>query len=604
MPSLFIRETLTGTEKSVHVQSALEVVFVDIGLGTVDDLHTICDLNDAVCTRFLLPVSIRHNESLVFDLDAQSSKAGIHMLDIVCTTQTFNDGRHHLVAHFLVQLLDLLAIIFAAGSLVVELGDHEAEGEIVQEEAGNANDEHPDPVRAFIRLHDAIEDRAQERAAEGTGPRDIHLANVSQQVGQTCIASVHHEQQGSCKQEAVLDGLRDTGKDRRDNGCDQQRLDLRLTLRLCAMVHGQSRTGQTKHGNKVSAYEQEALAKKEKWRRGTFQEMSELLNKDGQDTAGLTAGKANMELPPEPEKGKAPGSIRSSAEAYRNMNRSLGTVYTRNENQPNADLLRRIEDLEKERKPAEEQAEGQTLEEKMALLEKSYELAARYNGKEPDASSTTNAPNSRKERTAVRPVKRVQNRMVSSLAQPAGNEDIASGYAGERNTGFHTPVGKMPSSGRNTIAACVHGTQTVSDGQALRIRLLEPMAVDDLLIPKGTVLVGGTRVEGERMGILIETVEYRGTLFPVELEVYDADGQQGILVPNSMEYDAAREIAAGMGTSIGSSINISTDAGAQIASDVGKGVIRGVSQYVGKKMRTVKITLKAGHRLLLHSPEK
>lgn len=243
-------------------------------------------------------------------------------------------------------------------------------------------------------------------------------------------------------------------------------------------------------------------------------------------------------------------------------------------------------------------------EEKMALLEKSYELAARYNGKEPDASSTANAPNSRKERTAVRPVKRVQNRMVSSLAQPAGNEDIASGYAGERNTGFHTPVGKMPSSGRNTIAACVHGTQTVSDGQALRIRLLEPMAVDDLLIPKGTVLVGGTRVEGERMGILIETVEYRGTLFPVELEVYDADGQQGILVPNSMEYDAAREIAAGMGTSIGSSINISTDAGAQIASDVGKGVIRGVSQYVGKKMRTVKITLKAGHRLLLHSPEK
>ena len=49
-------------------------------------------------------------------------------------------------------------------------------------------------------------------------------------------------------------------------------------------------------GDKVSAYEQEALAKKEKWRRGTFQEMSELLNKDSQDTAGLTAGKQH-ELP-------------------------------------------------------------------------------------------------------------------------------------------------------------------------------------------------------------------------------------------------------------------------------------------------------------------
>ena len=45
-------------------------------------------------------------------------------------------------------------------------------------------------------------------------------------------------------------------------------------------------------------------------------------------------------------------------------------------------------------------------------------------------------------------------------------------------------------------------------------------------------------------------------------------------------------------------------AGAQIASDLGKGVIQGVSQYVTKKMRTVKVTLKAGHRLLLHSPEQ
>ena len=240
----------------------------------------------------------------------------------------------------------------------------------------------------------------------------------------------------------------------------------------------------------------------------------------------------------------------------------------------------------------------------MALLEKSYELAARYNGKQPDAPAAVNGRSDRKDRTAVRPVKQVRNQVVSSLAQPMDNEDFIAEFAGERNTGFHTPIGRTLPSGRNTIAACVHGTQTVSDGQVLRIRLLEPMAVDDRLIPQGMVLTGGTRIQGERMDILVETVEYKGTLFPVELEVYDADGQRGILVPNSMEYDAAREIAAGMGTSMGSSINISTDAGAQIASDVGKGVIQGVSQYVEKKMRAVKITLKAGHRLLLHSPEK
>ena len=243
----------------------------------------------------------------------------------------------------------------------------------------------------------------------------------------------------------------------------------------------------------------------------------------------------------------------------------------------------------------------QSLEEKMALMEKSYELAARYNGKQTPSVIPTD---DRKDRTSVKPVKRIRQEVVSSLAQPVNDGDFIAGVSEERNTGFHTPVGRTPVSDRNTIAACVHGTQTVSDGQALRVRLLEAMAVDDRLIPKGTVLTGETRIQGERMDIVITNVEYQGTVIPVELEVYDADGQQGILIPNSLEYDAVREIAAGMGGSMGSSISISTDAGAQIASDLGKGVIQGVSQYITKKMRTVKVTLKAGHRLLLHSPKQ
>ena len=57
--------------------------------------------------------------------------------------------------------------------------------------------------------------------------------------------------------------------------------------------------------------------------------------------------------------------------------------------------------------------------------------------------------------------------------------------------------------------------------------------------------------------------------------------------------NAVREVAANMGGSLGSSINISTNAGAQLASDLGKGLIQGTSQYIAKKMRTVKVHLKA-----------
>ena len=72
---------------------------------------------------------------------------------------------------------------------------------------------------------------------------------------------------------------------------------------------------------------------------------------------------------------------------------------------------------------------------------------------------------------------------------------------------------------------------------------------------------------------------------------------------HSMESDALHEIGANMGSTMGSSINISTDAGAQIASDVGRGLINGVSQYLTKKMRTVKVHLKSGYRVMLHQPE-
>lgn len=354
-------------------------------------------------------------------------------------------------------------------------------------------------------------------------------------------------------------------------------------------------------GNKMTAYEQEKLAQKEKQRKSTFQEMALLFRKAKSDTVRLSD--RMVELPEESAEkivSSSHNTVRSSANAYRNMNHTLDNFYTRAEDSDKKELLRRIEELEREQK-IEKKSEENTMEEKIALMEKSYELAARYNGKRNTAASPVK---DEKKRTAVKPVKQVQQQVVSTLAQPMSEEEFISGFTGDRNLRFNTPVGKTLTSDRNTIPACVHGTQTVTDGQALRLRLLEPMIVDDRFIPKGTVLVGGTRMQGERLDIVINAVEYKGAVIPVELEVYDADGQQGILIPNSMEYDAVREIAANMGTSMNSSINISTDAGAQIASDLGKGVIQGVSGYISKKMRQVKVTLKAGHKLLLYSPEQ
>ena len=124
-----------------------------------------------------------------------------------------------------------------------------------------------------------------------------------------------------------------------------------------------------------------------------------------------------------------------------------------------------------------------------------------------------------------------------------------------------------------------------------------------MVIPRNTVIVGAARVQGERLGIMVSSIEYGGTIIPVELSVFDSDGQEGIFIPGSMEIDAVREIAANMGGSLGSSISISTNAGAQLASDLGRSVIQGTSQYIAQKMRTVKVHLKTGYRVLLYQYE-
>ena len=107
--------------------------------------------------------------------------------------------------------------------------------------------------------------------------------------------------------------------------------------------------------------------------------------------------------------------------------------------------------------------------------------------------------------------------------------DFIRAYSQPRNYGFNTAVGTGYAMGKNTVAACIHQDQTLVDGQAVKLRLLEPMQA-------GNILVAGTaKVQGERLDILVSSIEYAGNIIPVELAVFDTDGQKGLSVPSSME---------------------------------------------------------------------
>ncbi len=368
--------------------------------------------------------------------------------------------------------------------------------------------------------------------------------------------------------------------------------------------------------DKRTAYEQAQMEEKQRERRAQMNDLAALFSDKEAENDSPTE-EFDL-LDPEPQQpartygGSSPRQpIRSSAAAYEEINRTLGTFYETPKDDPEKEELReRIEELEA-MMARQAEPSGSTLDDQVALLEKSYELAAKYmpvgqggTTQQPSAADTEEDKKTvRNGKAVAQPVGQVAERIVSALAQPMTDSEFITAQTDERNFGFQTAVGTSSAVGRNTIPACVHGNQTVTDGQAVRLRLAEPMQVAGVRIPRNTVVVGTARVQGERLGIDIISLEYRGTIIPVELAVFDSDGQEGIFIPNSMEVSAAKEVAANMGSSLGSSINIFTDAGAQLASDLGKGLIQGTSQYIAKKMRTVKVHLKAGYRVMLYQSE-
>ena len=358
-------------------------------------------------------------------------------------------------------------------------------------------------------------------------------------------------------------------------------------------------------GDKTKAYEASLMEDKQQAREQAIGSLGELYNSSSAksqtgDFSLMTDSTAQAYEDDASRKAKE--KITSSAAAYNNLNTTLGGFYQNDQSRENEELRQRVAELEE--RANELQNPKSTVDEQLELMEKSYQMAAKYmqGGAQQQQGQAVTATSG--DKVQVTPVRNVHKSVVSALQQEQSNEEFVADYSVERNMAFNTAVGIVSALDKNTISACVYGNQTVTDGQKVRLRLLEQMRVGDIVIPVNAVVTGSARITGERLGISVTSIEYAGSIYNVKLSVYDTDGQQGIFIPGSMELNAAKEVAANMGTSMGSSINISSDAKAQLASDLGKGLIQGTSQYIAKKMRTVKVNLKANYRVMLYADKQ
>ena len=360
--------------------------------------------------------------------------------------------------------------------------------------------------------------------------------------------------------------------------------------------------------DKIAAYELEDMRVKQEQKMRTLEDFTAMTTDDEEEEV--------VEIPEEPRYTGGGSSYRSgsssrsnsfstSTSAYNDINATLGSFYEEPREDPEKEALKaELEELKQSM--AQQQNSQPTHADQVALLEKSYELAAKYM---PGGTATTSEDAAEEVETTTRsgkakaqPVGHVTTPVVSALAQPVSDSVMIARMAQSVGGGFHTAVGEAPKqTARNTIKACVHGDQTITSGQSVRLRLLEAMRVGKYVLPRNTLITGEGSIKGERLDIEILQVEHNGTIIPVELTVHDNDGQAGIFIPGSMEASAAKEMAANLGQDLGTSISITNQsAGDQLLSEVGRGAIQGVSQYISKKMREEKVHLKSGYTLMLY----
>lgn len=184
-------------------------------------------------------------------------------------------------------------------------------------------------------------------------------------------------------------------------------------------------------------------------------------------------------------------------------------------------------------------------------------------------------------------ITQVPRSVVSSLAQ--GQQPASS-------NGFHTVGASAGAASLNAVPAVIHDDQVVSQGSTVKMRLLSDVQLEGRLIPRNSFLYGTCNVAGNRLTITATTVQYQGSLLPVSLKAFDIDGGEGLNIPGSLERDALKQGAA-TGASSADLLTLSPSLGAQaagIAIQTGKAL-------AGKKIKLVKIHLKANYQLLLKS---
>lgn len=118
----------------------------------------------------------------------------------------------------------------------------------------------------------------------------------------------------------------------------------------------------------------------------------------------------------------------------------------------------------------------------------------------------------------------------------------------------------------NLIKAIIDENIKAVDGSRVRLRLLDDIEINDVVVPKGSYLYatmsgfGSQRVKGNVQSIMVDD-----DIIKVSLALYDTDGLEGLYVPSSQFRETTKDVSSGALSNTSSLTNSSTTSGNNLA---------------------------------------
>ena len=118
----------------------------------------------------------------------------------------------------------------------------------------------------------------------------------------------------------------------------------------------------------------------------------------------------------------------------------------------------------------------------------------------------------------------------------------------------------------NLIKAIIDENIKAVDGSRVRLRLLDDIEINDVVVPKGSYLYatmsgfGSQRVKGNVQSIMVDD-----DIIKVSLTLYDTDGLEGLYVPSSQFRETTKDVGSGALSNTSSLTSSSTTSGNNLA---------------------------------------